>query len=346
MGYRDHEPYLQFGGKIDPLSEIRNAGIITNGSVFWVKALTDTDYTTFKDNVGADVLVNTIQAGINKTRNDKNDYVLIVPQNGGTVYDVTTTVNMNKDRIHLIGVGYINSQRGYSVTIRGFGTAGTASISNGLMNFTGGDGCEVAGIRFLGTAGTSAGGTVGNGGTGGLITCGTGLKDLDMHHFRLDITGAQFDSGTPTGLLDCGSASTGLSFRDFLINEGTRTGLVNSPVALGFNGEDVIFKDGIIQMHAITTANTHAAAKGGTVTGLYVTFDNVNFINTNSGTFNASAVGVTLPSGAVGLIKSCPAIQVTQTGTSTQLFVSPTSGTATVVKNPFIGIGTTALINV
>ena len=345
MGFRDNEPFLQFGGKIDPLSEIRNAGIVTNGSVFWVKIKADTDYTTFKDQVGADVIVNTIQDGINKTRNDKNDFVMVVPQNSGSVFSQTTTVNMNKDRVHLIGVGYTQSQRGYAVTLEGFGTAGTASISNGLLNMTGGDGCEVAGFRFLGTAGTSTGGTVGNGGTGGLITCGTGLKDLHMHHFRLDITGAQFDSGTPTGLLDCGSASTGLFFTDFVISEGTRTALVNSPIALGFNGQDVVFKDGQIIMHAIVTGNTHAAAKGGTITGVYVTFDNVDFINTNSGTLNASAVGGTLPSGAVGLIKSCPAIYVTQTGTSTQLFVAPTSGTATVVKNSFIGIGTAALIN-
>src|SRR3990167_10750756 len=117
MSFKDNEPFLQFGGKIDPLSEIRNAGIVTNGSVFWVKAATDTDYITFLDNVGADVLRNTIQAGINLTRNDKNDYVMIVPQNGGTVYDVTTTVNMNKDRVHLVGVGYTQSQRGYAVTI-------------------------------------------------------------------------------------------------------------------------------------------------------------------------------------------------------------------------------------
>src|SRR5438477_493687 len=77
---RDTYPFLAFGGKIDPISEIRNAGIVTSGSVFWVKATSDSDYVTFVDAVGASNVTNGIQAAINKCRNDKNDYVLVVPK--------------------------------------------------------------------------------------------------------------------------------------------------------------------------------------------------------------------------------------------------------------------------
>jgi len=30
--------------KIDPLTEIRNAGIVTNGQVFWVSSVADSDH--------------------------------------------------------------------------------------------------------------------------------------------------------------------------------------------------------------------------------------------------------------------------------------------------------------
>jgi len=39
------DPFRNFNQyKIDPLSEIRNAGIVTNGSVFWVSSVNDSDH--------------------------------------------------------------------------------------------------------------------------------------------------------------------------------------------------------------------------------------------------------------------------------------------------------------
>ena len=112
-GLKDHVPFLAFGGKIDPLSEIRNAGIVTNGSVFWVKAVADSDYTTFQDSVGAANVRNTAQGGIDQARSDLNDYVIVTPQDANEVYALGTAIDVNEDRVHLISAGYTKAAQGY-----------------------------------------------------------------------------------------------------------------------------------------------------------------------------------------------------------------------------------------
>lgn len=157
--FKDFNPYLAFGGKIDPLSEIRNAGIVTNGSVLWVEAVGDATYTTFKDQVGNENLYDTIQAAIDATRADKNDYVMVVPSDANAVFAAGTALDLNKDRVHMIGVGHNRAKRSYSVTVRS--SMGTTPDTEVLA--VTGDGCEIAGMRFLGTLGTNAGGTMSNG---------------------------------------------------------------------------------------------------------------------------------------------------------------------------------------
>ena len=123
MGLKDRSPYLMWGGKIDPLSEIRNAGIITTGNVFWVKDPSDADYVSFKDEVGRENLFDTIQAAINKCTSDQNDYVMVCPKKDGAVWQLSAALDLNKNRVHLISVGYNRTNVGYSNIIEGYAAA-------------------------------------------------------------------------------------------------------------------------------------------------------------------------------------------------------------------------------
>jgi len=339
------DPYRNFNQyKIDPISEIRNAGIITNGSVFWVKDSADSDYVHFQDQVGADSIRPTIQGGVDLTRADKNDYVFVSPRDANAVWTATAALDINKDRVHVMSIGYTKALRGYSNTLRGFATAGTAD-QNGLMDVTA-DGAEVAGFYFLGTAGTSSGGTLGDNGTSGIVTVFAGVHDFHLHDFRIERTTDNWDDGTPSAALYLGSASKGHVIENGVIHAGTSTAVTTSNVKLPFNGEDITFREVRMIRHSITTGDQFVTSNGGTMSGMFATFERCQFINTNAGTKNASAVGGTFPVGGVGLILESSGINVTETGTPTSFFVAPASGTATVVRNNYLGLGTTALISV
>src|SRR3990167_3525385 len=117
--YDDITQRAAFGGKIDPISEIRNAGIVTNGTVFWVKSTADTDWSTFFNTIGNRKLISgSVQGAINNTTDDRNDIVFFVPQDANAAYGVGTSVDLNKDRVHVYGAGYNRAKRSYSVTIR------------------------------------------------------------------------------------------------------------------------------------------------------------------------------------------------------------------------------------
>lgn len=159
MGLNTNSPFIAFGGKIDPITDIRNLGIITSGDVYWVSNESDSDHRQRVNDIGRAYVKNSVQAGIDATANDHNDYVLVIPQDANAVWSVGTAVDLNKDRVKLLGVGYTRSKRSYTNTIRdSFGTTPDTEV----LNVTG-DGCEVAGLRFLGTVGTHAGGTRTNG---------------------------------------------------------------------------------------------------------------------------------------------------------------------------------------
>src|SRR6266571_2885324 len=141
-------PFLAFGGKIDPISEIRNGGLLTSGSALWVKNVTDADYRTFANQVGPANIFTDIQSAINRARNDKNDYIFVCPQDGGSAWTNTTNVGsaiiINKARVHLISVGYGKTPYGYSNTIRGFGTA--TAYDTAVVKVLA-PGVEIAGFR-------------------------------------------------------------------------------------------------------------------------------------------------------------------------------------------------------
>jgi len=100
------DPFRNFNQyKIDPLSEIRNAGIVTNGSVFWVSSVNDSDHRVRTDDLGNGEVKLTLQDAVNAMRNDRNDYALVIPTDSGTVRPLGTAFDVNKNRAHVLGVG-------------------------------------------------------------------------------------------------------------------------------------------------------------------------------------------------------------------------------------------------
>ena len=84
------------GAKIDPMSEIRNAGILTTSEVYWVKDLGDDDYVSLKNQVGKHYITNTIQDAIDKCVSDQNDYVMVCPKKDGSAWEMGTAITQNK----------------------------------------------------------------------------------------------------------------------------------------------------------------------------------------------------------------------------------------------------------
>src|SRR5438132_515969 len=101
------DPFRNFNSfKIDPLTEIRNAGIVTNGDVFWVSSVADSAHTTRRNDMGRSVVKETVQQAIDASHNDNNDYILVIPTDAGTVRPLGTAIDVNKRRVHILGVGY------------------------------------------------------------------------------------------------------------------------------------------------------------------------------------------------------------------------------------------------
>ena len=341
--------------KVDPLSEIRNAGILTTGNVVWVKDPSDADYTTVKEAVGNSNLFDTIQAAIDssKVRSGKNDYVIVCPRDNNTAFVPTGTpagVVLNKDNVHLIALGAGKSFGSASTILEAPGTAGTIGTM-GILQITG-NSCEVAGFHFRGTAGTSAGGTMGDGGDGGVVTVNAGVKGLDLHDFRVEKTGVQWDAGTtgitgtPQADLMIGSAAKEITVRDGFILSGT--GLKASAshgIKLFFNNTNIRVSNVEFMANHDAAASTFILNSPGTAdNALSLIVDRSKFYNTG-GTATASAVGGTMGVGLRAIINESPGVNCTQIGTAGSTFVTPVYGTATVVKNPYLGIGTAALIS-
>lgn len=355
MGLRNNEPYLAFGGKIDPLSEIRNAGITTTGNVVWVKHPSDADYSTVKAAVGNDVLFDDIQSAIDSSqvRNGKNDFVIVCPRDDNTAWVPAGTpagVVLSKHNVHLLGLGAGAAFGSASVILEAPGTAGTIGTM-GILQVTG-NSCEVAGFHFRGTAGTSVGGTMGDGGDGGVVTVGAGVNGLYLHDFKIEKTGVQWDAGTtgitgtPQGDLMIGSAASDLTISDGFILSGT--GLLASAshgIKLFFNNTNIRVKNVEFMANKDAAAGAFILNSPGTANNaMSLIVDRCKFYNT-SGTAVASAVGGTMGVGMRALIHESMGVNCTQIGTAGSCFVAPVYGTATVVKNPYLGIGTAALVS-
>src|SRR3990167_10181414 len=107
--------------KIDPLSEIRNAGIVTNGEVYWVSSTADSDHTARTDALGRKQVRISLQSAIDEVETDQNDFVLVIPTDGGTVRDLGTAVDINEDRVHILGLGNKPAPQAYNgLTFRGY----------------------------------------------------------------------------------------------------------------------------------------------------------------------------------------------------------------------------------
>src|SRR3990167_1656368 len=107
--------------KIDPLTEIRNAGIVTNGEVYWVSSTADSDHTERTDELGRSVVKTGLQVAIDGAETDQNDYIMVIPTDGGTARRLGTAVDVNEDRLHILGVGYKPGVQTYNgLTFDGF----------------------------------------------------------------------------------------------------------------------------------------------------------------------------------------------------------------------------------
>ena len=352
---KTREPYLAFGGKIDPLSEIRNAGILTTGNVVWVKDPTDADYTTVKAAVGRENFFDDIQTAhdSSKVRAGLNDYIVVCPKDDNSAYVVTGTpagVTISKDNVHVVGLGAGRSFGSASVILEQPGTAGTIGTL-GILRITG-DNCEVAGIMIRGTAGTSEGGTMGDGGDGGLVTIGAGVNGLDFHDFRIVKTGVQWDAGTtgvtgtPTGDIVVGSAARDITIRNGFMSGTGLTASAAHAIDLNFNNENIFVENVTMIYNKDAAAGRFIDAAPGTVNNaLQLWAERCNFVNTNGTGISSAFAGMGV--GFFSIMKECMAAgSVIQVGTPGSTYVAPVYGTATVVRNPYIGVGTAALIAV
>ena len=353
MSYRTFEPNLTIAGqKINPLSDIMNLGIQTTGNVVFVKHPSDADYRTVREAIGRENVYDTIQQAIDspKVRNGKNDFVVVCPRDNNASWVATGTpagINLNKHNVHLIGLGAGKSFGSASVVVEQPGTAGTIGTM-GILQVTG-NSCEVAGFHFLGTAGTSTGGTMGDGGNGGVITIGAGVNGFDLHDFRVEKTGIQWDAGTtgvtgtPAGDILVGSASKNITIRDGAIIGTGLTASASHGINLLFNNTDIRIKNvEIIQNKDAAAGRLISVAPGTVSNGLQFVVDRCKLINT-SGTVVSSAVGGTMGVGFNAMILETASVGATQAGTAGSIQIAPVYGTATVIRNPYMGIGTAAL---
>lgn len=333
---RDTYPFLAFGGKIDPLSEIQNAGILTSGSVFWVKSTSDSDYSTFQNAVGPANIFNDVQSALNKCRNDKNDYVMVCPKDSNTVW--TNTLNagsafiINKARTHLISVGYGKATHGYSNTLQGPGTSAAYDVSV-VSVFA--PSVEVAGFRILGTAGTTANGTMLQ--VVNLGTASTGTAHQAWFHDCL-IENNQASGGGANGsatVVSTGGTVNGYRFDNCSL-VANATGAIS--VAFGNGNQRAQFHD--CRLVTKAQATTDSMVTTGTGATDYVLFKNCEFINLNSAQKPASAVTGSITTTNPVILEYCSLMNCTAAGTDPTLLAVPIEpGTAGAgMHNPLIGI--------
>ena len=339
------DPFRNFNVyKIDPLTEIRNAGIVTNGDVYWVSSTTDADHRERTDELGQSVVKTSIQAAINATETDQNDYVLVIPTDGGTVRVLGTAIDVNKDRVHILGVGYKPAPMGYNgLTYRGYVAA--TGIDTELVSVTGA-GVEIGGLKFLGTSGTAAGGTITAYLRIGTAASGT-PDDLWIHDVHVENTQAAAAGGTSPIVEISGDVAVGITglrfdrcwFGDF---SWAPTQVVTMSGTAG--PTRTVFEDCTFVTDAQATTDSFISM--GTGQTEYAMFKNCDFINVEAGTLPASVVvGALLVDNPVLMI-NCRAANVSAIGTDTELLAMPIqSGTAGVgMHNPGIGIIGTAPI--
>lgn len=331
--------------KIDPLTEIRNAGIVTNGDVYWVSSESDSDHRKRTNDMGNSVVKTSLQAAINATTSGRNDYVLVVPTDGGTTRPLSEGVNINKNRVHILGVGARPAPSSYGLTFTGFATAAPSVVDTELVAVTGA-GVELGGMKFLGTTGTADTGTITR-----LMVLGTAASgtphDFWAHDMTLETSnGAALGAGTAPIVIFTGNVATGILNPKF---ERCWMGAFNWAPAgivdlgLGTAGPTrAEFVDCTFVTDAQATTDTLFIA--GTGVTQYTLIKNCDFINVEAGTAPASALtGPVLADNPV-LLRYNTYTNITQAGTDTEAFKAPVaSGTSTALRDYGITVGTAAL---
>ncbi len=347
------EPFLAQGGKIDPLSEIRNAGIITSGDVFWVSHEDDSAHRTRHDAIGGgNFVASVIQNGLDKTADDENDYVMVIPRdNNATWADANlgsaagTPLAVQTDRVHLISVGYGANLHGYSNTLESYVVA-TGVFDTSLVNVNAA-GVEMAGFRILGTSGTNANGTI----SAGYLQIGTDATGTPHNFWAHDMviennlaaaaTGGTNDIVTFVG--DVGGGITGARFDNVWAGNWSWApeAIVRGSGTAGPTRTE--FYDCTFVENA--QATTDSLITWGTGQTEYTSFERCKFINVDIGTLNASAIEGALLLDNPMLVSNCVGLNVTQLGTDTECFVAPvSSGTRALLYNTNIASGTAALV--
>ena len=328
--------------KIDPLTEIRNAGIVTNGQVYWVSSESDSDHRQRTDDLGNTYVKTSLASAMSAVETNANDYVLVVPTDGGTARRLGTAFDVNKNRVHVLGVGYKPVPQTYAgLTFDGYAVA--SGVDTELVMVSAG-GVEIGGLRFLGTSGTHANGTVTATFRAGTSSTGT-PHDLWLHDLQIESNQAAAANGTApvfevTG--DVGSGISGLRVdRGWIGNwSWAPTPLVNFAGTAGPTRFE--FRDCMFVIDAQATTDRFITT--GTGVTEYGFFKNCDFLNVEAGTLPASALtGALLVDNPI-LLRNCSYINVTQAGTDTEAYKSPaSSGTQAAVFDYGISIGTAAI---
>ena len=339
------------GLKIDPLSEIRNAGIITSGDVFWVSNENDSAHRTRHDAIGGGNLRLSIQDGLDATADDENDYVLVIPQDDNATWaDASlnaagTPLQITTDRVHIISVGYGQNLHGYSNTIESY-VAATGAFDTSLVNIESA-GVEMAGFRILGTTGTNDNGTI----SAGYLQIGTSASGT-AHNFWLhdcvveNNQGAAATGGTNDIIVFTGDVATGITGVRFdnvwagnwnWIPEATIRGDGTAgPTRTEFHDCTFVIDD---------QATTDSLITWGTGVTQYTSFENCKFINVEAGTAPASAIEGPLLVDNPVVVWNSVGLNVSQIGTDTECFVAPvSSGTRALLYNTNLALGTAALV--
>lgn len=328
--------------KIDPLTEIRNAGIVTNGEVYWVSSVSDSDHTERTGNLGRTAVKTTLQAAIDQTEDNGNDYILVIPTDGGTVRPLTEGVNVNKGRVHILGVGAGPAPMGDNgYTFRGFAT--TSTVDTELLNVSA-EGVELGGVKFVGTSTTSANGSILE-----IVQIGTAASGtphgLWMHDVHFEETSAAADNGTVNIINISGNVAGGiLGMRFDRIWAGNFSFAPAAVVAMAGTAGPTrpVFTNSTFVINAQATSDDFVVM--GTGVMQYTLFDNCEFINVNAGTAPASALTGAILAGNPTHLRNCTYLNVTQGGTDTEAYKSPVaSGTSAVIRDYGIAVGTAAL---
>jgi hypothetical protein len=312
MGLRNHDPYF-WNQKIDPVSDIRNMGIITAGDVYWVSSVSDSDHTARIDAYGRKVVKTGYQAAVDASVDDANDYILAIPSDANGTTTIGTALDINKDRVHLLALGNSKAKNSYSVSvIDAFGTLPDTEV----VAVTG-HGVEVGGMRFVGTLGTNDGGTR----TQGVLY----LSGHDFYAHDSVFEDSTTLWGTPPVIYGGGTVAHDARFDECDIKVSTSQDEASGAVPVVFGGHGNKrweFNDCKFRLAAGSTTST--IFTGGTGAKEYTLFNRCFMGLVNGTAFAvASALRGSVTANSPILLNDCTALGFTAFGTDVNVKASP-----------------------